>query len=702
MRKYIANITPERSSLILQTSILLGFEDRPKTVVGIRLDSVSGYEDFWNRIMDLGLIYINGVKYTQPISSSQPFITTDAYPYIFSIRVNSVSEEFPEGVLEASFFLNGSDVSSRGTIGINISTSDVRKTSAYTREGIKIDSGLSSFMLMRTNPRLTGNIKLVVTSDDKLYLDTFKVSQTLNDRVYRKYPVSSDGNYPFDVKTVFSRLPQSELFRLPKDSLNPHKYFTSYDEQYLTEYEYGAETSTDDMYTENMRILAPLHLGKDVPDFFCIFRYEGVLNKESYNSAYPDDAEKLKELIATSETVKIFDLRNYTAAGKYIRNYQKMISDFLYGSCYMQFIEQENADDILNIRQGTDSWKGIDVSKGIITNMMESSYFKTQVLNRDSAVQERFNNYVIGGYERNNVLYPYILNLEFMFNDFQDIKEFSMHRYFGLYLTENALAEYDSIIRYNQSGDVLKLDKDDNLVNDDKAIAAVNAPDLTDRIFFITTNNDASRIRSSSEIDAFISKYVLNNPDKHIASVLTEKTQWNDTDKSFITLKFTQQIMYGEHIRLVALNYKRDGSLVNLCLDFIASNDERLAYTDNNISAYIETNIPESHTDEDDHNVVSTEIYRVSFYTQSLSDNTVTASLEEQIIRLCAAIRKTVPFAYISNSTGDSIGIVSSHNDVWLQHILPVNKEEMPQFVYMGIQDTSEGLVMNYGGNTSS
>ena len=167
------------------------------------------------------------------------------------------------------------------------------------------------------------------------------------------------------------------MFKLPKDSLDPHQYHTSYDEQYVTCYEYGAETSTDDMYSENMGILAPLHLGKNVPDFFCVFRYEGVFNSESYSSTYPDDAEKLKSLISTSTVVKIFDLRDYTAAGKYLRNYQKMISDFLYGSCYMQFIEQENADDILNIRQGTDSWKGIDISKGIISNMMESSYFKT-------------------------------------------------------------------------------------------------------------------------------------------------------------------------------------------------------------------------------------------------------------------------------------------------------------------------------------
>jgi hypothetical protein len=172
----------------------------------------------------------------------------------------------------------------------------------------------------------------------------------LNDRVYRKYPVSSEGNYPFDVMTVFSRLPRQELFRLPSDSLNPHKVFTSYDEQYLTEYEYGAETNTDDMYSENMRLLAPLHLGKNVPDFFCIFRYEGVMNRETYNSVINDDTERLKEIISDSEVVRIVDLRGYTAVGQYLRNYQSMLKDFLYGSCYLQFIEQENADDEMNIR----------------------------------------------------------------------------------------------------------------------------------------------------------------------------------------------------------------------------------------------------------------------------------------------------------------------------------------------------------------
>jgi len=49
------------------------------------------------------------------------------------------------------------------------------------------------------------------------------------------------------------------------------------------------------------------------------------------------------------------------------------------------------------------------------------------------------------GFERNNLLYPNIINLEFMFND-NSQEEYSMHRYFGLYLTENDFIKYGYVI----------------------------------------------------------------------------------------------------------------------------------------------------------------------------------------------------------------------------------------------------------------
>jgi len=39
--------------------------------------------------------------------------------------------------------------------------------------------------------------------------------------------------------------------------------------------------------------------------------------------------------------------------------------------------------------------------------------------------------FILQGYERNNLLYPNIINLEFMFND-EGAEDFSFHNYFGL------------------------------------------------------------------------------------------------------------------------------------------------------------------------------------------------------------------------------------------------------------------------------
>ena len=345
-----------------------------------------------------------------------------------------------------------------------------------------------------------------------------------------------------------------------------------------------------------------------------------------------------------------------------------------------------------------DSWKGIDISRGIIANMIESSYFKTSVINGEEAVQERFNSYVLGGYERNNVLYPYILNLEFMFNDNPSMQEFSMHRYFGVYLTENALVDYDSIIRWHGSGDIIKTALDGSVADDRRAIAAASEQALADRIFFITTNNDAARIQSESDVDEFVSKYVLDNPDKHIGTLRSVEHKWADDEKSFMTMKFTRQISYGEHFRIIARNLSDKSEIKNICIDLIASNDKRLATTDDNISAYIQTSSVDAHIDATGEGIIPTEVYRVSFYTQSLSDETIAAELSEQLKRLSAAIRKSCPFASVESVSDDMLGLVSSHDNVWFQHIEAPNHVRLPEFGYMTVDEVGDDLNVKWGG----
>jgi hypothetical protein len=88
-------------------------------------------------------------------------------------------ENFPEGSFKLNFQVVMNDMTDNyyeSYVKVYVSKSDVRELGSYTLDGHQIGTRLSSFMLMRTNPKLTGNIKLVVSADDKLYLDTFKVS----------------------------------------------------------------------------------------------------------------------------------------------------------------------------------------------------------------------------------------------------------------------------------------------------------------------------------------------------------------------------------------------------------------------------------------------------------------------------------------------------------------------------------------------
>lgn len=684
-------LTLEKRTLVVDFTSLFGKDAQFGNTLSITVDSTTNemFNQYVNGSEDGTVkshLFINGVRFSD-LNGSDNTRTID-YPsdtqrHIATVSIEPDSIYFAEGDLTLSF---GSEY----TVKVNISDNDTQTIESRSFTANQLDMTLETYMLVRTNPKLSGNIKLVVDSKYRLYLDTIKDSGSsmLNDRVYRKYPISSEGNYPFDVMTVFSSLPKSELFKLPKDSLNPHKNFNDYKNQFFTNYEYGAETNTDNLYPENMKILAPIHIGKTIPDFFTIFRYDGTFNEETYGSVDINDTEKLISLLKESEVVKIFDLRTYTPIGQYLNNYKKYIKDFLYGSCHLQFIEQDNEKYGQNYRQGNNSWRGIAIDKGIITNKIETSYFGNNILTSELGVQERFDEYIINGYERNNILYPYIINLEFMFND-EKTEEYSMHRYFGLYLSSNSFLNYDCIVTDNHKGNnvVHKYDKNDNEIYDAGIIDSIFNKKFADRIFFMTTNNDATRIQSNDDVKKFISNYVIDNPDKNICNVRADKVDWEDEDKSFITLNFTEPIEYGEHLRIVALDYYNEieKKFQNICLEIIASNDARLISTDYNISPYIYTNEPLINKVQE--NQTENNIYRLSFYTQDLADASKPASLQEQLSRIRHCIDKFDMFAKVESMNENTIGISSMHDKTFFQHIAKMNKYPEPAYEKFYIKD---------------
>lgn len=635
------------------------------------------YEIKINRNDFSDYLRINGVKQRD---LSNGTLLSNVEPGIFTL---SLDDDYPK---EKSDSINltikhkdGDEIT--GELLITNDENEKHLTN-YDNKGYELNTEHHSSMLLRANPKLSGNVKLVVDTDYKLYLDTFKANPALNNKNFRKYSISSEGNYPRDIKKVFKNIPIKNLFGLPENSLKAHKVYNNYKDQYETMYEYGAETNTDSLYSENMKILAPLHIGNDIPEFFAIFRYDDVFNEETYSGKDINDIEKFKTLIKDSKVIKTYDLRTTTSIGQYLNNYKNMLSN--YGQCYLQFIEQDYNQNSPYYRQGNNIWKGISVERGILVNQSETTYFGSKILNSDIPnKQEMFNNYIIAGFERHNLIYSNIINLEFMFND-DDMKEYSMHRYFGLYLTANDFINYGYIVssKNNTGNTVLtKYDEQGNIYKGDENIFnVIFNKNYYDRLFFAITNNNVGRIQTKIDLQKFFKNYVTNTPDSNLISLdSTEINIDKDNDKSFMILHFHKPIECGEHIKFIALDYpivnKSFTNIANtyeenqlttehIVYELIASNDERLLETDYNINPYVGKQ--KCRYSE------NTYFYRISFYSQDTEYNDITASLDIQINRIIKCIEKfNTDIIRVQSYNDNSISIISSYDSMYVQHILP-------------------------------
>ena len=63
----------------------------------------------------------------------------------------------------------------------------------------------TSFGILRTNPKLTSNIKLIADSKDTLYLESFSANDELSKSKYKGYKFSSNTDYYFDLYRFYNQ-----------------------------------------------------------------------------------------------------------------------------------------------------------------------------------------------------------------------------------------------------------------------------------------------------------------------------------------------------------------------------------------------------------------------------------------------------------------------------------------------------------------
>jgi hypothetical protein len=420
-------------------------------------------------------------------------------------------------------------------------TSD--QINSLVNQNILIDDE-ASYLVLRTNPKFSGNIKLIVDVSENLFLDTFQISDILNNKKYRKQQVSGNSVYSGDVRNVFSSLPKGELYRVSvNDALNIAVPKTDLFNQYDTTYNYGARLLMDDLYTEDNGVLAPLWINQTLPDFFALFRLPGTFNPETY-AVTPDLTNLAFKYLEESELIKSWSLKKGSTLGTYLDHH---LSDITSNPAPV-FLSLPDTS-ILFGDSDPNTWYGVAIDKGIVTGRSETQYFFEQ--NQQNFAQ--LNQFISSGFERNNLVCSNLINLQYIFDD-NDVSLYSMSRYFGFYLTENPLYKFAYYMDTSTSDLMfLSLDgKDSSLFIDSSILwdASGNVTaEFSNRIFTLNGGDSLIRIKN---INPFITddetiQDFINKPGVNLFDVAVKKEKINP----FATIKLNTQLHGGDHIRVL-------------------------------------------------------------------------------------------------------------------------------------------------------
>lgn len=275
--------------------------------------------------------------------------------------------------------------------------------------------------LLRTNPKLTTNVKIITDANDRIYLESINATKDLASIEYKRNEVSKSGKYSYDIANFFNTkgTPYDIAYKTKRVSTDT-SVLEDYQSQIEEVYQYGATINYSKLYDEKFRIFAPIWADLNMPKKFVIFKVNNPANSDGLLNNAEDNATRMRSILANAEIVKTFDLTKNSAIGQYIRNH---VQDERFPASPLTFSFEKNEKS---------SYNGIDLVKGGFTSKPE--YLYKDFVQKDKPLIEA-NDFITDGFRRNSMVSANILNLEFLFNDDTAI-DYSVNRYFGLYVDD--------------------------------------------------------------------------------------------------------------------------------------------------------------------------------------------------------------------------------------------------------------------------
>jgi hypothetical protein len=366
-------------------------------------------------------------------------------------------------------------------------------------QGVKLFDYNTSFSVMRTNPKLTGNLRITVDSTGKVSFNSMSVNQTLSSDRFKNFNITGDNTFANDVFNFFDtgKLQNQTIFQVGQFTRGSRESAKVYSDQYDFFYAAGASTLIDKNYGESFSYFAPLWIRSEIPDYFVIFKVPGPISYpysknqtviesgvkykviQSYESSDPfiitygrdPSGNEIKysggnifvgsndytsyNIVSGSGYVVIFNELEYinesndieTLFRKKILTNANVVKTFDIGENtkigkYIRSIYNDknfsNTPIDVNFGPGAYTYyNGVSIADGILSRKGEIlyNYFTSDIT--DKMID--FESYMTDGFSRNGVICPNLLNLEFLFDD-EDSDVYTINRYMGFYVSRNDIA----------------------------------------------------------------------------------------------------------------------------------------------------------------------------------------------------------------------------------------------------------------------
>ena len=168
----------------------------------------------------------------------------------------------------------------------------------------------SSFSVIRTNPKLSGNFRITVDSSAGVWFNSMDVNPTLSDSRFKKFNITGNNSFSVDLFNFFDQGKTSSdlVFQVGNFTNGNKQAAQDFSGQYDFFYGSGASDLADKNYTESFKYFAPLWLKNEIPDYFVIFKVPNPLDYPYSKNVTTINASVLYKVIQDYDSTEDFSI----------------------------------------------------------------------------------------------------------------------------------------------------------------------------------------------------------------------------------------------------------------------------------------------------------------------------------------------------------------------------------------------------------